>query len=63
MSQSTKTKEFLQIVITRHDGTVFNNDLTLSETHLISTILKENKSMTIERKECSQRAYTIMFGK
>lgn len=58
-----KTKQFLHIIITAHDGRVYNNDLTLSEVHLITKMVKENKSLTVSIAECSKEAYNLMFGK
>lgn len=55
-------KKYLQIIVTSKEGRIYNNDLTLSENHLITTILRENKSVTITLVECTKEHYKRMFA-
>lgn len=55
-------KEYLKCKITTKGGTTFDNPLKLSEAHLIPQILREQKSIHIERVECSKEQYKQIFG-
>jgi hypothetical protein len=55
-------KEYLKCKITTHGGTVVSQPLKLGELHYLPQILKENKSIHIERVQCSKEQYKQIFG-
>jgi hypothetical protein len=57
-----KLREYLKCTITSKDGSTYTNPLKLSEAHLIPSILKEQKSISIERVECTPEYYKSTFG-
>lgn len=56
-------KKYLHLTITRSNGETYTNPLTLSEVHLISQIVKENKSVLVSLEETTQANYKALFGK
>lgn len=56
-------KKYLHLTITRSNGETYTNPLTLSEVHLISQIVKENKSVLVSLEVTTQSNYKILFGK
>jgi hypothetical protein len=57
-----KTKNYLRLVVTSYVGVRFFNPLKLSESHLISKIVKENAKVEITLIECSLNAFKAIFG-
>jgi hypothetical protein len=55
-------KKYLSVQVTRRDGKMFCNPLKLSESHLISKMAKENKSLHIILMECNSKEYKSIFG-
>lgn len=54
-------RQYLQCIVTRLDDTMFVNELKLSEVHLITTLLKENKSVLVEMKTVPKSVYESIF--
>jgi len=55
-------REYLFCLITRRNGQTYENPLRLSEAHLIPQMLRENKSVHIERRTIDKRSYGMMFN-
>lgn len=55
-------KQYLRIIVSRHDGTVFTNPLKLSEVHFISKLALENESLTIILVNATDKEYEQIFG-
>jgi hypothetical protein len=55
-------KNYLFVIVTKHDGTTFHNPLKLSEAYLISTLARENKSVLIKFLQCTKAEYKSIFG-
>lgn len=56
-------KKYLDITVTRVDGTTFTNPLMLSEYRIIFTeILKDNKSISVKIALCTKEYYKQLFG-
>lgn len=55
------TKQYLDVVVVSHKGTVSNNPLKLSEGHLIPPLAENNKSLLVKHKSCTQAQYDCMF--
>ena len=56
-----KKKKYLKVMVTTHGGTVFSNQLRLSEAHFISQLAQENKILTVQLIECDEATYNVYF--
>ena len=57
-----KTREYLGVVVYRHDGSWFENDLMLSEAYIINKILRENDKVVVYMANCSSETFKKKFG-
>jgi len=55
-------KRYLQCTIETNNGQIIDNPLKLSEVHLITQIVKENKKVIVELKEMNPTRYKLVFG-
>lgn len=55
-------RTYINCSVYTHTGTVFQNPLKLSESHLIVRLLKENKKVEVNLKECDKETYKFIFG-
>lgn len=55
-------KTYFKLTITDKKGKTYQNPLQNSELNLIPQILKENKSILLERASCDAKEYKLIFG-
>lgn len=57
-----KNKVYLNCVVTRHDGTTFENPLKRREAYLISRLAQNNRSVKVTLRLCTHGTYKSIFG-
>lgn len=57
-----QTRTYYHVVITTHNGRIYENPLQANELHLLSKILAENASATVSKHKCSLSHYEYLFG-
>jgi molybdopterin biosynthesis enzyme len=57
-----KTKNYLRVIVKRHDGTYFLNPLKLSEAHLLNKLARENADLSVSFRSISIAEYKAIFG-
>lgn len=62
MTPEIKTKKYYSLWIVDNKDNVSNQQLMLSELHILSKILKENKRVEIMIVECSKDMYNLIFN-
>lgn len=55
-------KEYLYCKVVKHDGTIFNNPLKLSEAYMVSTLCRENREVVIRRVKIPKSLYNAQFN-
>jgi len=55
-------KKYLNVTVTRNDGTKFTNPLKLSEERFVTKLAQENKKVEVEIDIASPSIYTDRFG-
>jgi hypothetical protein len=55
-------RQYFKIVVTKHDGEQYLNNLKLSEVGLISQLCKFNREVAVRRLRCTDKEYKLMFG-
>lgn len=54
--------KYINCVVTTHDGNSFSNPLKLSEAHLISKLVQENKLVQCTLDTVTKQMYKLMFN-
>ncbi len=62
MALSKKTKKYILMTVTKHDGTKCNNELLLSESRFIVKAMQEHKSVECSIIETTESDYKSLFG-
>ncbi|GAG93733.1 unnamed protein product [marine sediment metagenome] len=57
-----KNKKYLNCVVTKVNGDVFNNPLKLSEAYLVSQLAQEHRKVVVTCATTHKAHYDSMFG-
>lgn len=55
-------KKYLDVRVTKHDGSTFSNPLKLSEAYLISQLAQNSQRVMVTCLECNKEYYKSLFG-
>jgi hypothetical protein len=55
-------KKYLNVIVTRKNGSIFTNPLKLSEAHFISQLAQENLKLEVHIVEIHKADYNSIFG-
>lgn len=57
-----KTRDYLQCVVTDHNGNTFTNPLRLDEVRLINTMARNNPKVVVTMESANEKEWESLFG-